>query len=160
LARDANIKTAKEEQKKVKQMSLETIEASISVLPNPGYKATDTYNMKGLGGLFSGNYYVRKVRHILTSTTYDVTLETVSVDHVRIIEASSTPEQAQLAPPSTPESPSESSLGQRYEIQPGDTLWGIANRFYGDGSQYMRIADANSISDPDLIYAGDWITIP
>lgn len=31
----------------------------------------------------------------------------------------------------------------RYTVQPGDTLWSIAERFYGDGEQEARIFDAN-----------------
>ena len=44
----------------------------------------------------------------------------------------------------------------------GDTLWGIARQFYGDGSAYKRIAAANSaiIKNPNLIYPGQVLTIP
>ena len=42
----------------------------------------------------------------------------------------------------------------------GDTLWAISERFYGDGSKYQMIADASGISDPDLIYPGQVLTIP
>jgi nucleoid-associated protein YgaU len=42
----------------------------------------------------------------------------------------------------------------------GDTLWAIAERFYGDGSKYQVIADANDISDPDLIQPGQLLIIP
>ena len=44
----------------------------------------------------------------------------------------------------------------------GDTLWGIAKKFYGDGSQYTRIAAANSttVKNPNLIYPGQVLTIP
>ena len=42
----------------------------------------------------------------------------------------------------------------------GDTLWAIAERFYGDGSKYQVIADASGISNPDLIHPGQVLTIP
>jgi nucleoid-associated protein YgaU len=42
----------------------------------------------------------------------------------------------------------------------GDTLWAIAERFYGDGSQYPKIASANGIANPDLIMVGQQLTIP
>lgn len=38
-----------------------------------------------------------------------------------------------------------------YEVQPGDTLWSIAQRY---GSSVEDLANANSISDPSLIYPG------
>ena len=49
-----------------------------------------------------------------------------------------------------------------YEIVSGDTLSGIAGKFYGDGSAYMRIFEANRevIKDPDKIYVGQKIRIP
>jgi nucleoid-associated protein YgaU len=42
----------------------------------------------------------------------------------------------------------------------GDTLWAISERFYGDGSKFQAIADASGISNPDLIYPGQVLTIP
>jgi len=49
-----------------------------------------------------------------------------------------------------------------YEIVAGDTLWAIAKKFYGDGSLYMKIFEANRevIKDPDKIYVGQKIRIP
>jgi nucleoid-associated protein YgaU len=50
--------------------------------------------------------------------------------------------------------------GRSYTVEPGDTLWAIAERFYGDGSKYQVIADASGISNPDLIHPGEVLTIP
>lgn len=46
--------------------------------------------------------------------------------------------------------------GQRVVVQPGNSLWRIARRLYGDGFQYTVIYEANreQIRDPDLIYSG------
>ncbi|WP_412544179.1 LysM peptidoglycan-binding domain-containing protein [Longispora sp. K20-0274] len=49
---------------------------------------------------------------------------------------------------------------QTYTVQGGDTLWAIAERYYGDGNQYMKIASANGIPDPDAINVGQTLTIP
>jgi LysM repeat protein len=51
---------------------------------------------------------------------------------------------------------------RRYTVQPGDTLTSIAQRFYGDPLKWHRIYQANAdrISDPNLIYAGQQLTIP
>lgn len=46
-----------------------------------------------------------------------------------------------------------------YKIQSGDTLSDIAQRS-GYGDDYQSLADANHISNPDMIYAGDTINIP
>jgi nucleoid-associated protein YgaU len=49
-----------------------------------------------------------------------------------------------------------------YEIVSGDTLGGIAKRYYGKASLYTRIYEANKelISDPNKIYPGQKIRIP
>ena len=49
-----------------------------------------------------------------------------------------------------------------YEIAKGDSLWKIAEKFYGNGSKYTGIFEENRevIKDPDLIYPGQKIRIP
>jgi nucleoid-associated protein YgaU len=64
------------------------------------------------------------------------------------------PEPAPAPPPPPP------PAARTYTVVSGDTLWAIAERFYGDGSKYQVIADASGISNPDLIHPGDELTIP
>lgn len=47
-------------------------------------------------------------------------------------------------------------------VQPGNSLWRIARRVYGEGVRYAVIYDANKaqIGDPDLIYPGQVFTVP
>lgn len=47
-------------------------------------------------------------------------------------------------------------------IQPGNTLWRLAEQMYGDGIRFTVIYEANSdrIRDPDLIFPGQVLTIP
>jgi LysM repeat protein len=49
-----------------------------------------------------------------------------------------------------------------YTVRPGDTLFGIAQRFYGHGRYWHWLYQANSskIRRPDLIFAGQVLTIP
>ena len=49
---------------------------------------------------------------------------------------------------------------QSYTVQPGDTLSKISKAFYGNASQYMKIAEANNIENPDLIQVGQKLVIP
>jgi nucleoid-associated protein YgaU len=47
-------------------------------------------------------------------------------------------------------------------VQPGFTLWGIANDMMGEGTMYVQVFEANKdkIRDPDLIYPGQVFTVP
>lgn len=47
----------------------------------------------------------------------------------------------------------------RYTVKSGDTLWTIAREYLGDGSRYMEIAALNGIANPNLIFAGQEVTI-
>ncbi len=57
-------------------------------------------------------------------------------------------------PPPPPPAP------RTYTVVSGDTLFAIAERFYGDGNRYQEIAAASGISNPDLINIGQVVTIP
>ena len=47
-------------------------------------------------------------------------------------------------------------------VQPGNSLWRISRRIYGEGIQYTDIFEANQdqIRDPDLIYPGQIFVVP
>jgi len=53
-----------------------------------------------------------------------------------------------------------------YQVRPGDSLWKIAERYYGNGGLYTKIAEANKKSypslenDPSLILPGWKLQIP
>ena len=48
-----------------------------------------------------------------------------------------------------------------YTVQSGDCLWNLAEKYYGDGTQYKKLAAANpEIKNPNLIYPGQVLTIP
>lgn len=57
----------------------------------------------------------------------------------------------------------EPAAPQEYCVGKGDSLWGIAKRFYGDGSKYKAIHSANKEvigGNPNLIYPGQVLAIP
>lgn len=63
---------------------------------------------------------------------------------------------AEQAAPAAPAEPA----ARKYTVVAGDTLWAIAERFYGDGNKYPQIAQASGIANPDLIHPGQELTIP
>ncbi|MBN1685606.1 MAG: Hsp70 family protein [Spirochaetales bacterium] len=60
----------------------------------------------------------------------------------------------------SPSTPDESTDGVWYRIRRGDTLWDISWNFYRTPWQYGKIAEENSIRNPDHIVAGTNIYIP
>jgi nucleoid-associated protein YgaU len=77
----------------------------------------------------------------------------------------------QIATPSTPKPvkpitttgsshPVAPSRPKTYTVKRGDTLSGIAQRFYGDASKFRAIATANKIKNPNLIYPGQVLKLP
>ena len=87
----------------------------------------------------------------------EATGETAAEESVAAEVAEQAPEQAtaEVAPQPEPE-----PAARTYTVVSGDTLWAIAERFYGDGSKYQMIADASGIPDPDLIQPGQVLTVP
>ena len=51
---------------------------------------------------------------------------------------------------------------QYHEVVSGDTLWKISERYYGDGSLYKNIFEANQdiLKDPNVIKVGQKLRIP
>ena len=47
-----------------------------------------------------------------------------------------------------------------YTVVKGDSLWAICKKFYGDGSLAYKLATANSVKNPNLIYPGQVLTLP
>ena len=55
------------------------------------------------------------------------------------------------------------AAAQTYTVVKGDCLWNIAKKFYGNGSKYSIIYNANTSvigGNPNLIYPGQVLTIP
>ena len=77
-------------------------------------------------------------------------VEKVVADDLRV----DPPKEKEQAPPE--------EKAEFYEIVSGDTLGGIAKKYYGKASAYTRIFEANKdiISDPNKIYPGQKIRIP
>ncbi|ABC24380.1 peptidoglycan-binding LysM [Rhodospirillum rubrum F11] len=58
--------------------------------------------------------------------------------------------------------PSPGDGGMMFVVQPGNNLWALARRVYGEGTRYTVIYEANQaqIRDPDLIYPGQIFAVP
>jgi nucleoid-associated protein YgaU len=85
--------------------------------------------------------------------------ETAAPTEVATAEPAATPDApavAQADPPAAAPAP------VTVTVQPGFTLWGIAQERYGDGVLYVQVFEANKdkIKDPNLIYPGQVFSVP
>ncbi len=53
-----------------------------------------------------------------------------------------------------------SSTVETYTVVRGDSLWKIAEAEYNNGYKWIEIAQANNLANPDIIHAGNVLTLP
>lgn len=100
----------------------------------------------------------------------DTGIYTLRVDEVdvegTVVSRVETPfkreEPAALAALGSGQAPAQGIRLSLVTVQPGNTLWGIASKSFGDGLLYVRVFEANKdrIRDPDLIYPGQVFQVP
>lgn len=73
----------------------------------------------------------------------EATVEQVTQNSGRAVEVASQPQTA-----------------DSYTVAKGDSLWAICKKIYGDGSLAYKLATANGIANPNLIYPGQVLTLP
>ena len=50
-------------------------------------------------------------------------------------------------------------MATKHTVKKGESLWSIAQKYYGDGKQFIRIKEANNLKK-DTIVTGQVLTIP
>ncbi len=87
-----------------------------------------------------------------------MTANDLKTDKIEVGQKLTIPEVSAKEPTSTKQTitvqTDKSVSSDVYTVQKGDTLWKISVRAYGDGYQWTKIAKANNIQNPNLIYAG------
>ncbi|NTU84585.1 MAG: LysM peptidoglycan-binding domain-containing protein [Chloroflexales bacterium] len=103
---------------------------------------------------------VGAVASIAASVTGGAAIEAAA--QASIARAAIAAETVLLIPELGVEAQQGTQTGQLYTVQPGDTLWSIAQRFYGSGASWQIIynANANLIADANWIYPGQVLTVP
>ncbi len=107
----------------------------------------------------------------ITACSYDSILRHHTTDEITRAMLSMTLTRASDAAPAVgpvsggvgrPSTPAPPAPPRTHRVVPGDTLWGIAQRFYGSGPAWPRIYDANQtiIRDPHWIFPGQVFVIP
>lgn len=54
----------------------------------------------------------------------------------------------------------EATISARHVVQEGETLWGIAEKYYNDGFKYKEILNANNLQEGSRIEKGQELVIP
>jgi nucleoid-associated protein YgaU len=100
----------------------------------------------------------------ISAARYRQVKEDLAAARAKIATQNPAPSATTATPVTSPSSqPSESATaggGNSYTVKSGDTLRGIAIKFYGDASLADLIAQANNISDPALVHQGTKLLIP
>ncbi|MFO8042634.1 MAG: LysM peptidoglycan-binding domain-containing protein [Alkalispirochaeta sp.] len=70
------------------------------------------------------------------------------------------PQEEEPVVTDSPPPPEADGTSVEYRIRRGDTLWDLSETFYGTPWLFSELADANEISNPNLIYAESELEIP
>lgn len=79
--------------------------------------------------------------------------------YVAVLTPTATIKQEDVPAADAPENPAVTD-NKSHTVQQGDTLWGIAKKYYGNGGQNQKIASANGIANPNVIRVGQVLSIP
>ena len=126
------------------------------------------------------------IEHGMTPGAYAVRADEINPANAKVVARAETPfdypaapaaaaptaanPRVSAAPPVAAFAPPQSfssadivvSAVQTHHVEAGHTLWGISQKFYGDGSRYQLIlaANSNQIRDPHWIYPGQVFVVP
>lgn len=163
---DSNSSSGSVEQK-YNTIEINTLEGTLNFIVTKQtikLKAGDTVKINGIGKHLSGRYYVKDITRQISSNGYSHSATLIKTDFgnsLKVVTTSTIMKKVvEKKVASTPKA--TSSPKRTYTVKKGDCLWNIAKQFYGKGSAYTKIYDANTnqIANPSLIYPGQVFVIP
>jgi len=139
-----------------------------SITTNSDSKTSSTYTIKPGDDLWSISEDVYKDGYKWVEIARMNKLENPGLIHIgnkltipTAAQKESTPMKPEVSPKTTGNVVENSSIiGNTYTIKPGDNLWDISVRAYGDGYKWPEIANLNNLGNPDLIFADNVLKIP
>ena len=152
-------------EKKYNYIEVNTLSGTLNFIVNEDtikLKAGDTVKLNGLGKYLSGNYYVKDITRQISSSGYSHSATLIKTNVGSSLKTSTKSKDKKKPVKKVTSSPSKSTAQRTYTVKKGDCLWNIAKKFYGNGSAYTKIYDANTnkIANPNLIYPGQVFVIP
>jgi len=153
--------------KEYKEIEINTLTGELEVVPNEitiKIKSGDTVALKGLGKYLSGQYFVNSVtRKIDNQAGYSHSFTVLKTGFGSSSLKGNVRSEVESA--ETTDRPAElnkESETKTHVMSSGDTLSSLAFKYYGDPSQYNKIAEANGISEDEYgkIPVGKELKIP
>lgn len=138
-------------EKEYNTIEYNTLNGSLNFIANEKtikLKAGDTVTLKGLGKYLSGDYYVQDVTRSISSSGYSHSATLIKTDFGATLKTSTTsgsetPKETEAVESTAKES---NDTTKTHTLKKGETLWGLAVKYYNDGSKYTKIATANNIT--------------
>lgn len=96
------------------------------------------------------HFHVENAKVVLTAAAPTEYLKNLAWDEIKKVDPAFADLQHDLTVGS----------GTLYVVKSGDNLSKISKSFYGNPNEYTKIAEANSIADPDKIRVGQELKIP
>lgn len=159
-------------EKKQNTIEINTLEGSLSYIASEQtikLRAGDTVKLLGLGKYLSGKYYVKDVTRTIDSNGYSHSATVIKTDFGTTLKVKETKKvskelvQIEEKKVSSPISSKTKTPVRTHTVKKGECcLWGIAKKYYGNGSLYTKIYDANTNEavKPDSTYIGQVLVIP
>lgn len=162
---------------KYNYIEVNTLSGTLNFIVNENtikLKAGDTVKLEGIGKYLSGNYFVKDITRQISNNGYSHSATLIKTDFgpsLKTITQTPVEKKPVEEKPVVVEkpvvkkeesSPSKENAQRTYTVKKGDCLWNIAKKYYGSGSAYTKIYDANTkkIADPHWIYPGQVFVIP
>jgi nucleoid-associated protein YgaU len=101
-------------------------------------------------GFQISHFHVEGGKAILTASAPTEYLKNCAWDEVKKVDSSFSDLQHDISV----------GAGTMYVVKSGDNLSKISKSFYGNANLYNKIAEANSLDDPDKIKVGQELKIP
>lgn len=100
----------------VETRQVEYLEGTIDIVPNLNVHCKSIYYLSGMGAVFNGNYYFRKMNYSLASDGLSVSGEVVKVEKVNYFKSESIYDNRPDRAPAPPPPPAGEKLPPDYKV--------------------------------------------
>lgn len=140
---------------------------ALAAIPSDGVNGVDAEEPEASLSL-SNDERRQRLRELVEATpTPDKLVDEDYLDelHKEVSVTLVTEEAASSEPIPNPQpavAPKTDMHATRYRVRPGDSLWQIAEKVFGDGHRWPAIYDANrrALEDADVLHVGELLLIP